>query len=167
MPGALTRAVYTNINGSKMRSIADFLINLIKQLFGLLADIAGRLLDRFFEFSIFEKAIVLNSIPAFLAVVMPVAHYHIFDYWKEIYNPLSVHLIGIVLLMIVTIFMPVMFSLVLRLGVNILYITWTIYLHLSGEISHAPYQLMGWYYLNLVVPSLYIIFSFFSFRRER
>ncbi len=156
-------------------SIVDSVINIFHELFilarGLFMAILGYaydfilfLYEKFLEIPLTEKIIVINSIPAFFAVVLPVARYYIFEEWYNINNPLSVYMIGIVFFMVAGTIFRYFWVLVLRLLVNMYYLFWIIYLPMAGELTKAdPYEISVGYYVNIAVPAVYILVAAVSF----
>lgn len=145
-----------------------FAIVKIKEIVRALAAILMELLDRgyrkFMEIGISEKLIVVTTIPAFLAVVLSVAQYYIFESYFYINNPLAVYMIGIVLVMLASVFFNGGVKCAVRVLVNGYYLGWIIYLPLAGELTKAnPYSLRVGYYMNIAVPILYIVASLYSY----
>jgi hypothetical protein len=131
---------------------------------GLVGDLASRGYGRFSEASTVEKLIVINAVPAFLAVVLPVAKYYIFESYFYINNPLAVYLIGIVLIMCGSIFFGGKVRFLVRALINVYYIIWVVYLPLAGELTKAqPHTITPWYSLNIIVPAAYIVLSAYSY----
>ncbi len=156
-------------------SIVDSVINIFHELFNLVRSLVLTILgyaydvllffyEKFLEIPLTEKIIVINSIPAFFAVVLPVARYYIFEEWYYINNPLSVYLIGIVLFMVAGTLLRYFWVLVLRVLVNMYYLFWVIYLPMAGELTKAdPYEITVGYYVNIAVPAVYILVAAVSF----
>jgi hypothetical protein len=152
-----------------MKSLADALIGAITWLFNLLKQLCRKLLENFMEINICEKAIVISTAIAFAAVVAPMARYRIFDVYFSINNPIAHYMIGIVLVMLVTIYIPGIIAMAIRVILNILYLVDVIYLQAAHEISKAPYDMAVGYYLNIIIALVYIVFSlgsFFLFRES-
>ncbi|MBP7734919.1 MAG: hypothetical protein KA369_02990 [Spirochaetes bacterium] len=121
------------------------------------------------EINICEKAIVISTIIAFAAVVAPMARYRIFDVYFYINNPIAHYMVGIVLVMIVTVYIPGLIAMAIRVILNILYLVDVIYLQAAHEISKAPYEVTVGYYLNIIIALVYIVLSlgsFFLFRES-
>ncbi len=127
------------------------------------AGLIRRLLDWFLGLAIFNKLIVINFSVAFLAIVMPVAKYYIFESWFVINNPVAVYLIGIVFVMIATIYLPNLYGYIIRMVLNFWYLAWILFLLASGGISHAPYELTTGFYFNIAAPVLFMVFSSLQF----
>ena len=130
-------------------------------------DILGKLWEYFLDLNLFEKLIILTVIPAFLAVTLPVATYPIFETFFEINNPLGVHLLGLILAMFLTPFLPPLPGLLVRESLCALYLVASVYLHVTRTITHAPYTLASGYYINCLVPVLFMVFALLSFFQER
>ena len=159
--------------------IVDTVTRILQEILIFIRDIASAIIkyayefllflyEKFLEIPIIEKIIVINTIPAFFAVILPVARYYIFKEWYYINNPLAVYMIGIVLLMLISTLIRYTWLLVLRLLVNMYYLFWVIYLPAAGELTKAdPFQITAGYYVNIAVPATYIlavIISFISYR---
>ena len=159
---------------SKM-NLLNLIINLVQKILSLLIDLArsiaalvigiiGSIYNKFLEISIPEKIIFLTTFPAFFAVVLPVAKYYIFGTFFFINNTLAVYMLGIILIMLITIYLSGITRLLIRLGLNLYYLFWIIYLPLAGELTKAdPYRLTAGYYINITVPAIYILAALFSY----
>lgn len=84
----------------------DIILDLLKSAFNLLKKIADWLLGRFFDLNIFDRLLVASTAVAFFAIVLPIARYYIFDTWFIINNPLAVYMIGIVMLVFGSFYIP-------------------------------------------------------------
>jgi len=146
-----------------MNALIDFVINIITQIINIIRNIFEWLVNKFLETSIFEKAIVITHILAFLAVVLPVARYYIFAEYFKVNNPLAVYLIAVFFLMFITTFFPSFIKLIIREIINGYYLFWVIYVHLSQGIIKTPYELTAGYYMNIIVPIIYMILSILSY----
>jgi hypothetical protein len=119
---------------------------------------------RFLRISIFEKIILINIIPAFMAIVLPVARFYIFESYFYINNPVAVYLAGIVVIMVSSFYYPGLVKLIVRLSINAYYLFWIIYFPLAGELTKAePYKICIGYYFNIAVPLIFIIASLFNY----
>jgi len=136
---------------------------ILKKIWGMFLKLIQKPLSRFIEANIFDKLIVILTIPAFFAVVMPVGRFYIFETWSYINNPLAVYLIGIAAVMAVTLYFKGIVPLVIRLSVSVIYLIAVIYIHFAGGISKGPYELTNGYFLNIILPPVYVIFSFLSY----
>ncbi|MCU0848671.1 MAG: hypothetical protein MUD12_12365 [Spirochaetes bacterium] len=146
-----------------MQRLFDLLIDLIKWIFDFLRSVAESAIGKFQEINLFEKLIVVNTIAAFFAIVLPMARYFIFETYFTINNPLAVHLIGIVVVMFAAMYFPGLKTFIAREALNAYYLGWVIYIGAAREISKAPYEITFGYYLNLIVPAIYMVLSFLSF----
>lgn len=154
----------------------EFLMNLlyvVKDFLGFvlekLMNLIDRLMSKFVEVNIFEKLIILNTITAFLANVFPVASHVIFDQRFEKVNPFGEYLIGIVFMMLITVYFPGLISLIIRLVLNTWYYGWVLYIHYGEGIIKTKYVLEPGYYVSLAVPLVYLLLSVLSYlawRRE-
>jgi len=145
-----------------------YLVLRVKDLILLIVDIGVEMLrhlyDKFYEINFAEKVIFINIIPAFFAIILPVARFYIFDSYFYINNPLAVYMIGIVIVMFVSLYFPGLFVLIGRLLINGYYLFWIIYLPLAGELTKAhPHEISFGYYLNIAVPFIYFAFSAVSY----
>lgn len=135
----------------------------LKELLYSIGELFMRLMNRAFAWFLglefFNQVIVVNTITAFLAIVLPIAKYTIFETWFEINNPQAVYLIGIVFIMIATMYVPVTAAFALRIVVNAWYLLWFIIVSATGSISHAPYELSTGYFFNIAAPVIYLILS--------
>lgn len=142
-----------------MRTLLNMVLDGVAWVYNLVKRIFLVIFEKFLEINIFEKAIVVAVVLAFAAVVSPMAKYNIFDMFFSINNPAAHYMIGIVLVMLITIYFPGFISLGLRIAVNLSYLIYIIYLEAAHEISKAPYELSAGYYLNIICPVVYIILS--------
>ena len=121
-------------------------------------------IDKLIRISIFDKLILINTVFAIFGIVLPVARYYIFESYFYINNSLAVYLIGIVIIMLLSIFFPKTTGVIIRILINAYYLFWIVYLHISGELTKAdPYELSIGYYFNLAIPFLFLVLSFLSF----
>jgi hypothetical protein len=116
-----------------------------------------------------EELIIINGIPAICAVILPAARFYIFESWFEVNNPLAVWMIGIGFLMFGTIFFRErVWVLPARVGVNVYYLGWAIYMSASGSLSKADsFTVTGFYAFNYVVPVIYSALALMSFLTRR
>lgn len=138
-------------------------MELIKELLYTTGEMFMRFVNRvlawFLALEFLNQAILVNTITAFFAIILPIARYYIFETWFEINNPQAVYLIAIVFIMIITMYIPVAAAFFIRLAVNAWYLLWLIIVSATGSISHAPYELSTGYFFNLAAPLIYIILS--------
>lgn len=142
-----------------MKSLLNLILDLVSWIYNLIKRICSRLFEKFLEINIFEKCIVVATLLAFAAAVAPMARYMIFDAYFSINNPAAHYLIGIALVMLVTVYYPGLIPMLVRVGINLLYLIDIIYLQAAHEISKAPYELSAGYYLNVICPVVYIILA--------
>ena len=141
----------------------DIIVDIFKSIFRILGKCVEWLLNWFLRLNHLEKALILTSVGAFFAIVLPVGRYYIFETWFFVNNPLAVYMIAIVLIVFGSLYIPPLFALLTRSLVNLYYLGWVIYLHLAGELTKAPYELTNGYYVNLAIPSVYIVLSILEF----
>ena len=145
-----------------MKALLNMIMDLFAWIFNYIKRICVILLEKFMEINMLEKGIVLVTILAFAAVVAPMARYIIFDSYFTINNPIAHYMIGIVIAMLVTVYFPGLITMIARVFLNLAYMIGVIYLQAAHEISKAPYELSAGYYLNIIVPLLYIGLSLAS-----
>jgi hypothetical protein len=141
----------------------NLIMDLLARLYNLMKDLAEWAVDRFMRLNFFEKINLLLFIPGFIAVSIPVARYYMFEMYFYINNPFAVYLIGIMIIMFAVRYFSPLVCLAAREFINLYYIGWLIYLHLSRELSKAPYELTWGYYLNLAVPVAFMLVSLLGF----
>lgn len=141
-----------------MTGIFDLISSVWRFFYELFLKIANLVIERFLEFSFFDKLIIINTIGAFFAVVLSVGRHYLFDQWIYINNPLSVNLLGIVFVMILTAFFPGTITFAIRLFLCSIYLILLIYQHSVGFIK-PPYELVLGYYVNILVIVLYLGFT--------
>ena len=114
------------------------------------------------------KIIILNVIPAFFAVVLPVARFRIFDSYFDVNNPFAVHMIGIIVLMFVCEFFKRIVKLVIRLLLNTYYLFWIIYTPLAGGglTKAQPHEITFGYYFNIAVPLIFMAASVYNYYED-
>ncbi len=152
--------------------LIGYLVTKIKGVLLWLFELVGELVSRaygiFVDLPVSEKLIVVNTITAFFAVILPVARYYIFETYFYINNPLAVYMIGIVLVMWISIFFQGLWRLAVRVALNAYYLFWVIYLPLAGELTRAnPHSISIGYYVNIAAPIFYILASLYSFAINR
>jgi len=127
----------------------------------------GSLFYPLFKTDIFRQLMWFNVITAFLAIVLPMARYEMFDSLFYIKNPLAVYLIGLVFVMFLSFYFESLLSLIVVVVLNCCYLIWVITIHYNQGISHSYYELQLGYYLNLAVPVFYICLYMLSFFKKR
>lgn len=142
-----------------MKSLIDLIIDMFSSIFNFIKKICLAVFEKFMEINIFDKGIVILTILAFAAVVAPMAQYKIFDAYTSINNPIAHYMIGIVFVMLATVYFPGMISMMVRIVINLAYMIGVIYLGATHEISKAPYELSAGYYLNIIAPLFYIVLA--------
>lgn len=143
--------------------IVDLVLDIFSQIGRFLMGVASWFYERFMDLPFFEKMITISFIPAFFAIVLPIARHRLFAGNWYINNSLAVYMIGIVFIMAATHFYPGKISLAVRILLNVYYLFWVIYIHASGDIAKTEYSLMFGYYLNIAVPILLAVLSVLSF----
>ena len=147
-----------------LERIAKLFIDVIRVALNFIYNILSRVYEKFLDVSIPEKIVFLNTVPAFLAVILPVARYYIFDTWFYINNSLAVYMLAIVIVMYASLYFSGIKKLLARLVINAYYLFWIIYLPLAGELTKAdPFEITAGYYLNIAAPVIYIAASLFSY----
>ncbi len=121
--------------------------------------------DWFIFLVLFEKIIVINGFLAMFAVILPSAEFKIFDSVYQVNNPLSVYMIILAGAMFLSVFYRGLYGTIFRVVINLYYLFWIIYLPLFPGLTKAePYSLTFGYYLNVLVPLIYIVFSGLSYK---
>ncbi|HOQ11219.1 MAG: hypothetical protein BWY23_00922 [Spirochaetes bacterium ADurb.Bin218] len=135
-------------------SIGSFIGSLLKMI-----------LQWFQDLDFYDKLIVINTLTAFLAVILPVGKYYIFEAWFSINNPLAVYMILIVALMWVLIFKKFTFLYLAVVVISLCYMFYMIYLIFSHGFSHAPYNLSYGIFFNIAAPIVFCAISIMSMLR--
>ncbi|TAL35987.1 MAG: hypothetical protein EPN93_09310 [Spirochaetes bacterium] len=144
------------------------LYDLILYLFDLAMRLLTHVWEKYQDLEFIEKFIALTTIPAFFAVILPIADFYIFEANFSINNPIGVYLIGIVAVMIASLYFPHRFRVYVRAGINLYYLFWIIYMPLAHELTKAdPHRILFGYWLNIFVPVAYIVVSALSFLKNR
>lgn len=143
-------------------NILRFISQLIYGLWDLVARQFKKLARVFTDANIYEKIIVFMTVLSLLAVVMAMGRYRIFDTWFYINNPLAVYMIGIVAFMLLTVYLQHVAFTIARVLLNLYHLVWVVIIHFGQGIIKAPYELTAGYYLNLLVPVIYIVLSALS-----
>jgi hypothetical protein len=140
--------------------ILQFALEVLHLLFKALLDLLYKAWYKFLSLEIPEKIIILNIIASLFAIVLPVARFYIFESFTDISNPAGVYLLGIIIVIFASFYLRGLLKLIIRTSINILYLLWMIYLYFANNLTKAnPYELCAGYYLNLIVPSVFIIAS--------
>ncbi len=147
------------------KSVISELADFFKTVF---IRLTGKIWDRFQRLSLSEKIIYLNIIPAFFAIILPVARFKIFGSYSNVNNPLGVHLIGIIVIMIASSYLHGLRRLLTRSLINLYYLFWAIFIPLSGGLTKAePHEICFGYYLNIAVPVIFVAASIIGFYMYR
>ncbi|MCX7677878.1 MAG: hypothetical protein N2316_01535 [Spirochaetes bacterium] len=136
----------------KIKILIFFVIQFIVFLF-------MKIFDKFREVDFPEKIIFINTIAAAFAVVMPVARFELprlgFEWYVN--SPLAVYMIGIAFIMVGTIYFRFSFFQWVRIAVNAYYLFWIVYIPLTeGLVKANPHRICAGYYLNVIVPIVYL-----------
>jgi hypothetical protein len=124
----------------------------------------NKIWDKFLDQSLSEKIIYLNIIPAFFAIILPVAQFNIFGSYTPVNNPLAVHLIGIIVIMIASSYLNGLKRMLIRSLINAYYLFWIIFIPLSSGLTKAqPHDIIFGYYLNIAVPVIFIAASLIGY----
>lgn len=147
----------------KLKELVLFVLELIIALM-------RKLYEKFDEVSVPEKAIFLNTGLAFLAVVLPVAVFRMpaLDITWYVNNPLAVYLVGIAIFMFASLYFNWKYTPVARVLLNAYYLFWVFYILLVEGLTRAqPHQVSFGYYMNIIVPIIYIVASGMHWLNER
>lgn len=145
----------------------DTLKELLYSIGSFFAGLIHTAIDWFLGLDLLNRAIVINTAAAFLAIILPIGKYYIFESWFEINNPLAVYMIGIAVIMFGTIFFSGMrWVLPLRLVINGWYFIALIYMWVTHSFSHAPYNISYGIVFNLAAPLVYGVISVMIFMEE-
>jgi hypothetical protein len=126
----------------------------------IFSSLINKIWNKFLRLSLAEKIVYLNLIPAFFAIILPVAQFKIFGSFSNVNNPLGVHLIGIIIIIIATSYLNGIKRLIARTLINAYYLFWIIYIPLSSGLTKAvPNEICFGYYLNIAVPVIFIAAS--------
>jgi hypothetical protein len=150
-----------------MRELIQALIELIvdatRAVFDFFAKIFSGAYEKFLDINLYEKIIVITTIPAFFSVVMAVGKFYIFELYFYLNNPLAVYMIAIVFYMYFSLFIKNLLTFSLRVVFNLYYLFWVFYKHLGGGLAKTQYELTFGYYLNIIVPVAFVVLSLLSF----
>jgi hypothetical protein len=123
----------------------------------------------FLQLPLFEKLIIFNGIPAMLAALLPVAQFPIFDSYHIIHNPLAHLVILLGLYMFGSIFLRHNGWFVIgRFVFCTYYLIRVIYVSLADNAItfSKEYTMSGSFVINYIVPVVYILFAFLSWKSE-
>ncbi len=139
----------------KIKALLAFFLQLVIAIF-------SKLFEKFSEIDVPEKVIFLNTVLAFFAVILPVASFRFPRLNLEWYvnNPLAVYMIGIAILMFASLYLRWRFFPWIRIIINAYYLFWVMYIQFGEGLTKAhPHALCAGYYLNIIVPIVYILAS--------
>jgi hypothetical protein len=123
----------------------------------------------FLELPLFEKLIIVNGIPAMLAALLPVAQFPIFDSYHIIHNPIAHLVILLGLYMFGSIFLRHNGWIIIgRFAFSAYYLIRVIYVSLADNaITYSKeYTMSGTFVINFIVPVIYILLTFISWRSD-
>ncbi len=146
-----------------IQALMEVIVDMTRAIFDFFVKLFNGALEKFLEINIFEKLIVITTVPAFFSVVMAVGKFYIFELYFYLNNPLAVYMIGIVFFMYFSLFIKNLIIFALREVFCLYYLFWVFYKHLGGGLAKTPYELTFGYYLNIIVPIAFIVFSALSF----
>ena len=144
----------------------DAIKELLYSIGSFCADLLRRVIDWFMELDLLNKILVINTVMAFFAIVFPIAKYYIYESWFVINNPLAVNMILIVAVMIGTMFVHGWWVMPVRVGLNLWYLVYLIYIWMAHSISHAPYVISYGILFNLIAPVVYSVIAVMIFLSE-
>lgn len=145
----------------QIREIALYLFDIVKEILLGIVELLLQLIEKCWYWmrskNPGEQLILANFILAFIAIMAPAAKFFIFARYNTVNNPLGVYLILIVIFMFVTIYFHGKIKLISRIILNAYYWIWAIYLPVAGKLTLArPYDITFLYYLNWIVPLVFI-----------
>lgn len=145
----------------------DTLKDLLYSIGSFFGGLISTAVEWFRELDLLNRIIVINTATAFLAIILPIGKYYIFESWFEINNPLAVYMIVISLIMFGTIFVSGMrWVFPIRIVINGWYFIALIYLWVTHTFSHAPYNISYGIIFNLAAPLVYGVVSLLIFMEE-
>ena len=145
-------------------------MNILSEFLGLLkeilytvgrfcASLIGRAFEWFMDQSFLDKLIIGNIGIAFLAVVLPLVKYWMWDSWIGVNNPIGVYLIFISGIMFITIIFRGRYVLALRILVNAWYLLAFIVKWWNHSFCAPEYVLTWGFIFNLLAPLIFIFLS--------
>jgi hypothetical protein len=139
------------------KTVKYVVLEIIRFLWKMLVALISKIRQKFLNASISEKIIYLNIIPAFFAIILPVARFHIFGNYFEVNNPLAIHLIAIIIVMFASSYLYELKRLLVRSLINAYYLFWVLFMFFTGTLTKArPYEISFGFYLNIAVPVIFI-----------
>jgi hypothetical protein len=146
-----------------VQALFEFIVDITRTIFDFLMKFLKAALEKFLEINIFEKLIVITTVAAFFSVIMAVGKFFIFEIYFYLNNPLGVYMIGIVIFMYFSIYVKNLITFALREVFCLYYLFWVFYKHFGTGLAKTHYDLTFGYYLNIVVPVVFIVLSLLSF----
>ena len=153
-------------------------MNILGEIFGLIKEIlyaAGRfcggLIARvfgwFMDQSLTDKLIIANTGVAFLAVVLPLVKYWMWDSWIGVNNPIGVYLIFISAIMFFTIIFRGRYVFALRIIVNAWYLLAFLVKWWTNSLCATQYYLSWGFLFNILAPVIFIALSLVAHSTEQ
>ena len=139
------------------------LFNLIKSIIKLIFKIISILWERFLNLNPYEKVIIFLILPAMIVNALPVVSYRIFGGTNYVFNPFAIYMIGIVMVILGTYYIPAKYGSTMRIFTTSAYCISLIVLHAGKGIIRTPYSLTIWFYLNICIVLAFAVLSFLSF----
>lgn len=152
-----------------LSEIMRIILDLLSKAWEIIKKIIIKIYEKFLEINIIEKLIVVCFIPAMVAVIAPVCSYEIFGGTKNINNPIAELMIGIIVLFVITFYHRKKILFYARTIANIYYFIKFLYIHNGPGIIKTQYELSYGFYINIIIPLIFILLSllsFFFFREE-
>ncbi|HPS56671.1 MAG TPA: hypothetical protein PK514_01070 [Spirochaetota bacterium] len=145
-------------------------MNILSEIFGLLKEILytigrfcagliGRAFEWFMAQSFLDKMIIGNIGIAFLAVVLPLVKYWMWESWIGVNNPIGVYLIFISGIMFITIIFRGRYVTALRILVNAWYLLAFLVKWWNHSFCATSYLLTWGFFFNILAPVIFIALS--------
>jgi hypothetical protein len=150
-------------------TILNYAIDIIRFCVRKAGDFVTIAWNWFLELPLFEKLILFNGVPAMLAALLPVAQFPIFDSYHIIHNPLAHLVILLGLYMFGSAFLRHNGWFVIgRCVFSVYYLIRVIYVSIADNaITYSKeYTVSASFGINYIVPVVYIILTFLSWRSE-
>ena len=128
---------------------------------GFCAGMISRLFEWFMAQSILDKLIMGNMGIAFLAVVLPLVRYWMWESWIGVNNPIGVYLIFISGIMFITIIFRGRYVAPLRIVVNAWYLLAFLVKWWNNSFCATSYSLSYGFIFNILAPVIFIVLSVF------
>ncbi|NLV68314.1 MAG: hypothetical protein GXY14_11650 [Spirochaetes bacterium] len=153
-------------------------MNILGEIFGLLKEILytigrfcagliGRAFGWFVDQSLTDKLIIGNTGVAFLAVVLPLVKYWMWDSWIGVNNPIGVYLIFISAIMFFTIIFRGRYVFALRIFVNTWYLLAFLVKWWTNSFCATAYFLSWGFLFNILAPVIFIALSLVAHSAEQ